>query len=81
MTPDSLCRSRPPPRPRRLPQLQGRGHLRPNKSRLDSAFYEDLKRVCNTYSGATRSVCNGTARTYDPAAAAFGKSTLVDGTA
>ncbi|GAB4058933.1 phospholipase [Catellatospora paridis] len=57
------------------------GTFSANKSRLDSAFYEDLKRVCNTYSGATRSVCNGTAWTYYQAVAAFGKSTLVDGTA
>jgi hypothetical protein len=35
-----------------------------NKARIDSAFYEDLKRVCANYSGATKTACNGTAWTY-----------------
>ncbi|MFE7441142.1 phospholipase, partial [Streptomyces chartreusis] len=35
-----------------------------NKSRLDSAFYEDLKRVCANYSGASKTACNSTAWTY-----------------
>ncbi|MEU3852999.1 phospholipase [Streptomyces sp. NPDC029554] len=43
-----------------------------NKSRIDSAFYEDLKRVCNAYSGATKTSCNGTAWTYYQAVRAFG---------
>jgi hypothetical protein len=43
-----------------------------NKSRIDSAFYEDLKRVCNNYSGATRTTCNSTAWTYYQAVRAFG---------
>ena len=43
-----------------------------NKSRLDSAFYEDLKRVCNRYSGATKSSCNATAWTYYQAVSVFG---------
>jgi hypothetical protein len=43
-----------------------------NKSRLDSAFYEDLKRVCANYSGATKSACNSTAWTYYQAVKAFG---------
>ncbi|MGX1507658.1 UNVERIFIED_CONTAM: hypothetical protein RKD43_006283 [Streptomyces graminofaciens] len=50
-----------------------------NKSRLDSAFYEDLKRVCNRYSGATRTACNSTAWTYYQAVSAFGFSAAVDG--
>jgi hypothetical protein len=50
-----------------------------NKSRLDSAFYEDLKRVCNRYSGATRTACNSTAWTYYQAVSAFGYSAAVDG--
>jgi hypothetical protein len=50
-----------------------------NKSRLDSAFYEDLKRVCNRYSGATRTACNSTAWTYYQAVSAFGHSAAVDG--
>ncbi|KMS70839.1 hypothetical protein ACM01_29600 [Streptomyces viridochromogenes] len=43
-----------------------------NKSRLDSAFYEDLKRVCAGYGGATKSACNSTAWTYYQAVRAFG---------
>ncbi|MGC5038808.1 MULTISPECIES: phospholipase [unclassified Streptomyces] len=43
-----------------------------NKSRIDSAFYEDLKRVCNAYSGATKTSCNSTAWTYYQAVRAFG---------
>ncbi|WP_210586507.1 phospholipase [Streptomyces sp. GESEQ-35] len=43
-----------------------------NKARLDSAFYEDLKRVCNGYSGATKTACNSTAWTYYQAVKAFG---------
>ncbi|KUL44132.1 phospholipase [Streptomyces regalis] len=43
-----------------------------NKSRLDSAFYEDLKRVCATYSGGTKTACNSTAWTYYQAVKAFG---------
>ncbi|WP_407566048.1 phospholipase [Streptomyces sp. 184] len=43
-----------------------------NKSRIDSAFYEDLKRVCNRYSGATKTSCNSTAWVYYQAVRAFG---------
>ncbi|EFL24758.1 MULTISPECIES: phospholipase [Streptomyces] len=35
-----------------------------NKARIDSAFYEDLKRVCAAYSGAKKTACDGTAWTY-----------------
>ena len=35
-----------------------------NKARLDNAFHEDLKRVCNGYSGATKTACTGLAWTY-----------------
>ncbi|MFI8891809.1 phospholipase [Streptomyces paradoxus] len=48
------------------------GTFSANKSRLDSAFYEDLKRVCAAYSGATKTSCNGTAWTYYQAVKAFG---------
>ena len=37
------------------------GTFSANKSRLDSAFYEDLKRVCAGYSGASNTACNSTA--------------------
>ncbi|WKX71629.1 phospholipase [Streptomyces sp. XD-27] len=43
-----------------------------NKSRIDSAFYEDLKRVCNGYSGASRTTCDSTAWTYYQAVKIFG---------
>lgn len=43
-----------------------------NKSCLDSAFYEDLKRVCANYSGASKTACNSTAWTYYQAVKAFG---------
>ncbi|MFF3562764.1 phospholipase [Streptomyces sp. NPDC002574] len=48
------------------------GTFSANKSRLDSALYEDLKRVCAGYSGATATACNGTAWTYYQAVKAFG---------
>ncbi|MFJ4846854.1 MULTISPECIES: phospholipase [unclassified Streptomyces] len=48
------------------------GSFSANKSRLDSAFYEDLKRICAGYSGATATACNGTAWTYYQAVKAFG---------
>jgi phospholipase A2-like protein len=43
-----------------------------NKSRLDSAFYEDLQRVCDGYSGATATACDGLAWTYYQAVVNFG---------
>ncbi|MER7700897.1 MULTISPECIES: phospholipase [unclassified Streptomyces] len=48
------------------------GSFSANKARLDSAFHEDLKRVCAAYSGAKRTSCNGTAWTYYQAVRAFG---------
>ncbi|MBC9727098.1 phospholipase [Streptomyces sp. TRM68367] len=57
------------------------GAFEANKSRLDSAFYADLKRVCATYSGASRSTCDATAWTYYQAVSAFGNSAAVDGSA
>ncbi|MDG9693634.1 phospholipase [Streptomyces mutabilis] len=48
------------------------GTFSANKSRLDSAFHEDLKRVCARYGGATRTACNSTAWTYYQAVKAFG---------
>ncbi|MFJ5262947.1 phospholipase [Streptomyces sp. NPDC088387] len=48
------------------------GQFDANKARLDSAFYEDLKRVCNGYSGGTKTACNSTAWTYYQAVRAFG---------
>ncbi|MFF7721937.1 phospholipase [Streptomyces luteogriseus] len=48
------------------------GSFSVNKSRLDSAFYEDLKRVCAAYSGGTKTSCTSTAWTYYQAVRAFG---------
>lgn len=48
------------------------GTFSANKDRLDSAFYEDLKRVCNNYGGATKTACTSTAWTYYQAVRAFG---------
>ncbi|MBT2417063.1 phospholipase [Streptomyces sp. ISL-22] len=48
------------------------GTFSANKSRLDSAFYEDLKRVCAGYGGAAKSACDSTAWTYYQAVKAFG---------
>ncbi|GAB2445839.1 phospholipase [Streptomyces incanus] len=48
------------------------GSFDANKARLDSAFYEDLKRVCTGYTGATKTACNSTAWTYYQAVRAFG---------
>ncbi|GAA2944084.1 phospholipase [Streptomyces argenteolus] len=43
-----------------------------NKSRIDSAFYADLKRVCAAYSGSQLEACNTTAWTYYKAVDIFG---------
>ncbi|MFF4245017.1 phospholipase [Streptomyces sp. NPDC001822] len=48
------------------------GTFSANKSRIDSAFYSDLKRVCAAYSGATLTSCNATAWTYYHAVDIFG---------
>lgn len=48
------------------------GSFGANKARLDSAFHEDLKRVCAGYSGGTKTACNSTAWTYYQAVRAFG---------
>ncbi|MFB8404357.1 phospholipase [Streptomyces sp. NPDC055912] len=48
------------------------GTFSANKSRVDSALYEDLKRVCLNYGGATKTACNSTAWTYYQAVKAFG---------
>jgi hypothetical protein len=43
-----------------------------NKSRLDSAFYADLKRKCATYNSLVRPACLSLAWTYYQAVRAFG---------
>ncbi|MEC4015519.1 phospholipase [Streptomyces sp. H27-D2] len=51
---------------------KAQGAFDANKARLDSAFYEDLKRVCAGYSGASKTSCDGTAWTYYQAVKIFG---------
>jgi hypothetical protein len=48
------------------------GQFSANKSRLDSAFYEDLKRRCARYNWAVRPACYSLAWTYYQAVRAFG---------
>jgi hypothetical protein len=48
------------------------GQFDANKSRLDSAFYEDLKRKCATYNVLVRPACLSLAWTYYQAVRAFG---------
>jgi hypothetical protein len=43
-----------------------------NKSRVDSAFYEDLKRKCATYNQWVRPACTSLAWVYYQAVVAFG---------
>lgn len=56
------------------------GTFSANKARLDSAFYADLKRVCASYSGATKASCDATAWTYYQAVDIFGVSPKVGDT-
>ena len=48
------------------------GQFPANKSRLDSAFYEDMKRKCATYAAVVRPACDALAWTYYQAVKAFG---------
>lgn len=48
------------------------GQFSSNKSRVDSAFYEDLRRKCATYSAVVRPACYSLAWTYYQAVRAFG---------
>ncbi|MEU8542149.1 phospholipase [Streptomyces sp. NPDC048717] len=54
------------------------GTFSANKSRLDDAFYADLKRVCSAYSGAKATSCDATAWTYYQAVKVFGFTAAVD---
>ncbi|MBB2949265.1 hypothetical protein FB565_009070 [Actinoplanes lutulentus] len=49
-----------------------------NKSRVDSAFYEDLKRKCATYNSVVRPACTSLAWTYYQAVSLFGSLASVD---
>jgi len=49
-----------------------------NKGRIDSAFYEDLKRKCATYNVFVRPACYSLAWTYYEAVATFGSLAAVE---
>ncbi|GAA4696022.1 phospholipase [Phytohabitans rumicis] len=49
-----------------------------NKARIDSAFYEDLKRKCNTYNVVVRPACLALAWTYYQAVKQFGSVVVSD---
>ncbi|MBY8872950.1 phospholipase [Micromonospora sp. PLK6-60] len=53
------------------------GRFSANKSRLDSAFYADLKRVCATYNVVVRPACYSLAWTYYEAVSIFGSVAAV----
>jgi hypothetical protein len=53
------------------------GQFSANKSRLDSALYADLKRVCATYSTVVQPACYSLAWTYYQAVSAFGSVAAV----
>jgi len=48
------------------------GQFSPNKSRLDSAFYADLRRRCDRYNAWVRPACDSLAWTYYQAVRVFG---------
>lgn len=48
------------------------GAFSANKSRIDSAFYSDLRRVCGRYSQPTKAACDSLAWTYYNAVRVFG---------
>lgn len=53
------------------------GRFSANKPRLDSAFYEDLKRVCTRYNSVVRPACYSLAWTYYQAVRVFGSTAAV----
>jgi hypothetical protein len=53
------------------------GQFPANKARIDSAFYEDLKRKCATYNVVVRPACTSLAWTYYQAVKNFGSVAAV----
>jgi hypothetical protein len=49
-----------------------------NKSRVDDAFYFDMRQVCGRYSGVSKSTCDGLAWTYYQAVRQFGSLVVTD---
>jgi ribosomal protein uS17 len=54
------------------------GQFDPNKSRIDDAFYFDMKQVCAGYSTIPRGTCNSLAWTYYQAVKQFGSIVVSD---
>jgi hypothetical protein len=54
------------------------GQFPPNKDRVDTMFYADLKRKCGTYSVIVRPACLSLAWTYYSAVHVFGSVSAVD---
>lgn len=54
------------------------GQFSANKARLDSAFYDDLKRRCTSYNVVVRPACYSLAWTYYQAVKAFGSVVISD---
>ncbi|WP_245674703.1 phospholipase [Herbidospora cretacea] len=54
------------------------GQFPANKSRIDDAFYYDMKQICSTYSTIPRNTCNGLAWTYYQAVKEFGSLTVTE---
>lgn len=54
------------------------GQFPANKSRIDDAFYFDMKQICSTYSTIPRNTCNGLAWTYYQAVKEFGSLTVTE---
>ncbi|GGO19344.1 hypothetical protein GCM10010116_38920 [Microbispora rosea subsp. aerata] len=52
------------------------GQFPANKSRIDDAFYFDMRQVCAAYSGASKTTCDGLAWTYYQAVKQFGSLTV-----
>jgi hypothetical protein len=49
-----------------------------NKTRIDDAFYFDMRQVCARYSGIQKSTCDGLAWTYYQAVRQFGDLRVTD---
>lgn len=54
------------------------GQFAANKARIDSAFYEDLKRKCAQYNAIVRPACTSLAWTYYQAVKNFGSVIVTD---
>lgn len=54
------------------------GQFPANKSRIDDAFYRDLKAKCATYNAFVRPACTSLAWTYYQAVSAFGNLVVSD---